>query len=905
MPAPVHDSQAEDVDVSDEDVEFVQQQGKRLKFLADLNEKDLNESLNSKQRPNMESKGQTSALMDDIQNTGEDDGEEDYERVPRVAKTEEKVKVRGLPVKTLTGEIQFEPSNNRQLASEVPIQVAGVAIQDDFEERLREQKKKEEEDRKEKEKAKKEKGSPQAKKDAQVKALQQDPVARRHQLKQEMAVAAMKLLQSPEGHISELKVLGQLCVDQDHVVARLAMVTLMKVYQDILPGYRIRPPTEKELQVRVSKDVQRVRDYETALLKNYQQYLKALWQAADSVNKVKVNKVNKLAHARVAMRCLCHLLCHVSHFNYTSDILRAVVPRTCHVDPGISDLCVSTLREVLRGDVGGRVALEVVQLVADLVRQRKCLCPPRVVQCLAVLRFTEVPPPSKDNEQNKGHKKKKKRRKKTESEVEAEKDYREGEAGPDLEELALVQSKMLEGLFEIYFRVLKHCAGATTTQKGPLSPAKSSRRFPLLLPTLSGIAKYGHLISVDYFNDLTAVIQQLLGGCVLPLVARLMSLLTICDLLRGQGEALNVDRKQFYVELYRMLEEVHVQPLAEEERWQGQGGFANNTMGGAPGDLGTSLPDESGDDQKGPQEPGDFPVPSSLLFAPGGPSQEEAVQESVSVMTLRALEVMLLQVKVTDMARLAAFVKRMMALALVGPASLTLGLLALNLRLIKRYPRLLGLLDWEGEAPVGGRMYQPSCPDPTEAGALATSLWELFLMASHCHPHVRAAAQNVLALSPTRSVVKVGATGGGLIAGVQSPSEVATSLMLQHEGLGPDLGGAPPRLQMARRKGPTGGPEYSEEFMDLMRTPDAPLDLSSGPRWQQFVCEVEGRLQERVARVRQRRLLLSARRSYALEAHKLHLFQQHLKRTEDDKKRKNKQPRQPLGQKAKKGGSRS
>jgi hypothetical protein len=29
------------------------------------------------------------------------------------------------------------------------------------------------------------------------------------------------------------------------------MVTLLAVFKDVLPGYRIRPPTEKELQVKV------------------------------------------------------------------------------------------------------------------------------------------------------------------------------------------------------------------------------------------------------------------------------------------------------------------------------------------------------------------------------------------------------------------------------------------------------------------------------------------------------------------------------------------------------------------------------------------------------------------------------------------------------------------------------
>lgn len=41
----------------------------------------------------------------------------------------------------------------------------------------------------------------------------------------------------------------------------------MLVYKDLAPGYRIRPPTDKELEMAVSKEVRATRDYETAFLK--------------------------------------------------------------------------------------------------------------------------------------------------------------------------------------------------------------------------------------------------------------------------------------------------------------------------------------------------------------------------------------------------------------------------------------------------------------------------------------------------------------------------------------------------------------------------------------------------------------------------------------------------------------
>ena len=53
-------------------------------------------------------------------------------------------------------------------------------------------------------------------------------------------------------------------------VARLAMLSAAAVFADVLPGYRIRLPTDKELAMPVSKEVKRLRDHETGLLRAYQ-----------------------------------------------------------------------------------------------------------------------------------------------------------------------------------------------------------------------------------------------------------------------------------------------------------------------------------------------------------------------------------------------------------------------------------------------------------------------------------------------------------------------------------------------------------------------------------------------------------------------------------------------------------
>ncbi len=42
-----------------------------------------------------------------------------------------------------------------------------------------------------------------------------------------------------------------------------------------------------------------------------------------------------VAHARIAIRCLCGLLACLPHFNYVSDLLQAVVPNMANPDEQI------------------------------------------------------------------------------------------------------------------------------------------------------------------------------------------------------------------------------------------------------------------------------------------------------------------------------------------------------------------------------------------------------------------------------------------------------------------------------------------------------------------------------------------------------------------------------------------
>lgn len=65
-------------------------------------------------------------------------------------------------------------------------------------------------------------------------------------------------------------------VPNDNIIRKLALLSQLAVFKDIIPGYRIRPLSEKEKAEKVSQMVQRTRDFEQGLVGVYQSYLRTL-----------------------------------------------------------------------------------------------------------------------------------------------------------------------------------------------------------------------------------------------------------------------------------------------------------------------------------------------------------------------------------------------------------------------------------------------------------------------------------------------------------------------------------------------------------------------------------------------------------------------------------------------------
>lgn len=65
-------------------------------------------------------------------------------------------------------------------------------------------------------------------------------------------------------------------VANDPLIRKLAFLSQLAVFKDIIPGYRIRALTDKEKSEKVSQIVQRTRDFEQGLVSVYQSYLRTM-----------------------------------------------------------------------------------------------------------------------------------------------------------------------------------------------------------------------------------------------------------------------------------------------------------------------------------------------------------------------------------------------------------------------------------------------------------------------------------------------------------------------------------------------------------------------------------------------------------------------------------------------------
>ncbi|XP_059803555.1 nucleolar complex protein 3 homolog [Hypanus sabinus] len=385
--------------------------------------------------------------------------------------------------------------------------------------------------------------------------------------KNRIASLASSILTAPENNIKQLKELRAMLMETDpHVavtVRKLVMVSLLEVFKDIAPSYRIRSLTEVEKTAKVKKETQQLREFEEGLVCQYKFYLENLEQTVKDWKQMKKKKSNVVSLkaykglAEVAIKCLCDLLVALQHFNFHNNIAVMIVPLMNDTSRKISGMCCEAVENLFKQDKIGQASLCVVRLISGLVKSRSYELRPEVLKTFLTLRIKEVEV-KKDSEDIAPKKRfltcKEKRknlsrmqRKWKKAEEKLEKELLETEAAESKDRKLKLHTEILNIVFLTYFRILKKA------QKSVVLPA-----------VLEGLAKFAHLINVEFFDDLLVVLYSLIDSGSLSYRERLHCIQAAFRILSGQGDVLNIDPMKFYTHLYKMLFALHAGNTNEE-----------------------------------------------------------------------------------------------------------------------------------------------------------------------------------------------------------------------------------------------------------------------------------------------------------------------------------------------------
>eukprot|EP00163_Fabomonas_tropica_P031828 TRINITY_DN7716_c0_g2_i5.p1 TRINITY_DN7716_c0_g2~~TRINITY_DN7716_c0_g2_i5.p1 ORF type:complete len:503 (-),score=138.24 TRINITY_DN7716_c0_g2_i5:1423-2931(-) len=209
--------------------------------------------------------------------------------------------------------------------------------------------------------------------------------------KEELAKMCSSLVEDPEKHAPLLKNVHELCEDENPIIQRLALLSMCSVFKDILPTYRIRIPTEKELAQQLSADVKKLLTYEAALLSKYQAFLKTLEHYARNLpGKYTPEKDAVRTTSYIAVKCMCELLIAHPEFNFRSNLMTVIAQRTNARNDAVAKLCCDTVKTVFRADANGDTALELVRMLAHLIKRQNFHCRTMILETFVGLNLTHA-----------------------------------------------------------------------------------------------------------------------------------------------------------------------------------------------------------------------------------------------------------------------------------------------------------------------------------------------------------------------------------------------------------------------------------------------------------------------------------------------------------------------------------
>jgi nucleolar complex protein 3 len=542
------------------------------------------------------------------------------------------------------------------------------------------------------------------------------------QAKEDLARIAGSISESPEENIGLLGSLARIAESENITVRKLALGTQLAVYKDIIPGYRIRPLSKDDLQAKLSRDVRKLRDFEQSLLSGYKNYVQMLDETS------KPDSTADAVLKSVAISCVCALLNAVPHFNCRNELIGILVRKLSNrsMDADFTK-CREALEQLFEGDDEGHASLEAVSQLTKMIKGKNFYIHEDVLNTFLHLRLlsefahkASTNRVDKDGDQDgkagKKLKQKKEFRSKRERKLlkerrEVAKEMKEADAVVSFEERDKNQAETLKMVFVTYFRILK------------------ARTQHLMGAVLEGLAKYAHLINQDFFGDVLESLRDLVSNTSASLQEEddaeddeesvqdrnatresLLCIITAFSLLQGQQDvaksanSLHLDLDFFITHLYRTL-----LPLSMDQDIE---------LSSKSGHL---------------IDPNGLAIPTTAKNA-------KVNVATTTVLLLRSFQAVLLPpnqpAKSISPVRVAAFVKQLLMLSLHLPQKSAAAMLGLLQYVSKAHGNRIAAL-WNTEERKGDGVFDALSQEIGNCNPFAATVWEGELLRLHFDPKVR------------------------------------------------------------------------------------------------------------------------------------------------------------------------
>ncbi|EUB58801.1 Nucleolar complex protein [Echinococcus granulosus] len=560
--------------------------------------------------------------------------------------------------------------------------------------------------------------------DARRSAAVQRMLSKRQYVKEckfKIAQYSSSIMQDTNENIGRLSDLTRMATDplflKSSSLRQLLVASLCVVFKDILPTYKIRPPTEQELKQR-TKGGESSQRASTFIL-----YLSGLRYPPELV---------------CALKCACSLFENNPLFNFASDLLGAFLPYLQKGSSSVRQVVFKSLKATFASDSTGEATLLVCRGVHRLARKVNYRIRPDVASAIANIAIKEVSDPSIDNKAARRNRKLASRRERKKDKILAkfEKDQAESKASKSHEERLRINTEILKEILFVYFKVLK-----------------TTKDSDLLSAVLAGLSTYAHVINVEYVENLLQLMSNFVSNPKTSLQDGLNSVHTALTIFNTSSAAsvLRVDPTRFYNHLYALL--------------GCMAGVCNRQIGSpASGTVGSSSNLLQYSWARTPAAlAAETLVQRERLLAGGGERDEgngsvrsigAAEVEGFTDVILACLDMLLVsRRREVSATRVLAFVKRLASLTLVVADTACLASMLVSLwKFFSLFSKCEVLFDSDTE--IGGP-YDPEANDPELARPASAALWELHALRTHESPLI----QKIIALMLkwVRQTVKDGA----------------------------------------------------------------------------------------------------------------------------------------------------